>query len=100
LIDGLANFLDVAKNYLRLSPPIEVFAGLNGVRNCWLAVEPSLFDGQQFVGPIMSDVIGETVAIQSFEHDPFDALVKLFNRIYDEAFVERPNVRTVGKSQR
>jgi hypothetical protein len=48
----------------------------------------------------MSDVIGETVAIQSFEHDPFDALVKLFNRIYDEAFVERPNVRTVGKSQR
>lgn len=100
LIDGLVNFLDVAKNHLGLPPPIEISAGLQGIANYRLAIDPRQFGGADFVGPILANAIGETTSIQNYECDPFEVLVKLFNNIYDEAFVERPNVRTIGKSQR
>jgi hypothetical protein len=100
LIDGLLNFVDVAHNRLGLSPPFEIAAGVEGVTGYQLAVDPKFFAYDKFVGHIFHDSIARSESIKSVEFDPFDVLEPLFQNIYDEAGVERPRVRSVGRSQR
>ncbi len=100
LIDALANFLDVAKNHAKLATPLEVVAGLEGVEGYRLAVDRNYFAFEKFVGRIFSSTIGERARIDDYDCDPFDVLLPLFKKIYDEAGYERPDVRTAGKSQR
>lgn len=100
LIDGLLGFLTVARDYLDLPPSLDVVAGLEDVAGYRLAVDPNYFGLEKFAGHIFHNTIGHTASIDSYEQDPFEILLPLFTKIYDEAGVERPDVRTVGKSQR
>ena len=100
LIDTLANFLDVTKNHTELPAPLEVVAGLEGIENFTLAVDPKYFDLQKFVGHIFYNTIGESIVIKDFDCDPFEVLLPLFEKIYDNAGYERPDVRTAGKNRR
>lgn len=100
LIDGLANYLKVAKEHLGLPLPFEVVAGLEGVEEYRLAVNPDHFAFAKYAGHIFQDSIGRTFTIDSYECDPFEVLLPLFTEIYDAAGEERPDVRTVGRSQR
>lgn len=100
LIDGLANYLLVAREQLNLTPPLEVIAGLEGVEGYHLAVDRQYFEYAKFAGQIFQDSIGHTMTIDNYECDLFDVFVPLFNEIYDAAGLQRPDVRRVGKSQR
>lgn len=99
-IDGLADFLNLARYRLQLSPPLEVIAGLDGIEGYRLAVDPKQFMEEKILGRILYPSIGDTVNIDNFVTNPFDVLLPLFVKIYDAAGLERPEVRTVGKSQR
>lgn len=100
LIDGFVSYLKVARECLGLSPPFDVIAGLDGVAGYRLAVDPKNFDSARFAGHIFDNSVAQTAKVSGFEQDPFEVLLPLFKDIYDAASVERPDVRTVGKSQR
>lgn len=100
MIDGLANYLDVADEHLKLSPPYDLVAGLEGVAGFRLAVDPNYFASETFAGYIFDNSIGRTFKVRSNKQDPFEILLPLFSDIYDAAGIERPDVRTVGRSQR
>ena len=100
LINTLVNFLDVAKNRAELVTPLEIVAGLENVEGYRLAVDPKYFAIQKYVGRIFKNTIDRTATIDEYDCDPFEVLLPLFEQIYDWAGCERPDVRTVGKSQR
>ena len=92
LSDSLANFLDVARNYAELSLPLEFGAGLEGVKGYRLAVDRNYHDDSRVVGFIHDNEIGITTTIDSYDCRPCDVLLPLFEKIYDCADCERPNV--------
>ena len=89
LIDGLGNFLDVAKNRLKLSMPLEVDVGLEGIQGFRLAVDRRIF-GDEFIGPILDDTIVQRFTIEDYDCDPSQLLLPLFEEIYDKAGHIRP----------
>ena len=101
LIDGLINFLQVAKEHLQLPLPVQIIGGLEGVVDYRLAVDPNYFAGhQRHVGHIFDNTIGCHAEIDRYDVDPYEVLLPLFERVYDAAGEERPDVRAVGKRQR
>jgi hypothetical protein len=100
LIDGLINYLDVAKHELQLKPPLAFEVGIIGVTGFCLAVDPSQFSFQNYVGLIHVDSIVESGVLHDYDVDPFDRLSRLFEKIYDAAGETRPHVRTTGRRQR
>ncbi len=100
LIDGLTNYITVAKNNLNILPPLDVVAGLEGVESYRLAVDPQFFGYEKFPGRIFDGSVCCTMTIDDYECDPFEVLLPLFNEIYDAAGIVRPEKRRVGHSQR
>ena len=99
LIDGLENFLTVAEDGLNLEPPLDVAVGLEGVEGYMLAVDYSRFL-EKFIGPVHEDRIDHQFTVHTYVIDPFEALLPFFDKIYDAASFIRPDVRSVGRSQR
>lgn len=91
LIDGLINFLQVAKEHLQLPLPVQIIGGLEGVVDYRLAVDPNYFAGhQRHVGHIFDNTIGCHAEIDRYDVDPYEVLLPLFERVYDAAGEERP----------
>ena len=99
LIDGLASFMSVAEHQLKLEPPLDVAVGLEGIDGFKLAVDRSRFF-EEFIGRILVERIDHRFSIDTYASDPFDLLLAFFRKVYDEAGHDRPDVRTVGMSQR
>ena len=92
LMDGVANFMSVAEHQLNLELPLDVAVGLEGVEGFMLAISRPLYF-QELAGPILAKRIDDRFRIDSYTSDPFDLLLPLFKKIYDEAGYERPDVR-------
>ena len=93
LVAGLENFVTVSEKNLNLVTPLDVAVGFDGVGHFNLAVDSSRF-GKQFIGPVLVDQIEERFSVDSYGRDPFDILLPFFQKIYDEAGYERPNLRS------
>lgn len=100
LIDALINYVRVANNNLGMVLPVHLMAGLVGVRDFRLAVDPQHFMFDRFAGRILRDNILFETEVTDWTADPFDVLQPLFATIYDAAGVERPSLRTAGRRQR
>ncbi len=89
LRDGLHNFLEVAKSELRLALPLKAGVALEGVKDYYLGVDKvKFFDGLQ--GPILVERIEDRFQIEDYEADRAGLLKQFFEKIYDEAGLERP----------
>jgi len=96
LIDVLENFLDVAENHVKLAPPLKITAGLKGIEGFRLAVDPVHF-GADIVGHIFERTVTWVGNVDNYDCDAFDVLLPLFNKVYDCAGHQRPDVRTPVK---
>jgi hypothetical protein len=99
-IDALINYMSVARNNLGVGLPVRIRAGLVGVRDFRLAVDPQFFAFEHIAGRILQDDIVYESLVSDWSVDPFDTLQPLFAQIYDRAGIVRPNVRTAGRRQR
>lgn len=99
-IDALINYMHVANEHLGMILPVRVAAGLVGVRDFRLAVDPQHFMFDRFAGRILRDDVLFETEVTDWTSDPFDVLEAFFTEIYDAAGVDRPNSRTVGRTQR
>ena len=99
LVDGLANFMSVAEHQIILETPLDVAVGLEGIEGYKIAISRPMYF-KELVGPILVERIDDRFRIDSYASDPFDFLLPFFKKIYDEAGYKRPDVRTVGMSQR
>jgi hypothetical protein len=100
LIDSLINYMNVANGDLGMPLPVRLRAGLVGVQNFRLAVDPQWFAFERFAGRILRNEVLLDTSVADWAADPFDLLRPLFAGIYDAAGVVRPDVRTVGRRQR
>jgi hypothetical protein len=90
LVNTLKNFMSVGRDKLKLSLPIEVRAGIVGVRNFRLAVPREYFP-VDFEGRVIRSAIIHQDTIDSWTDDPVALLKPLFEKIYDAAGLKRPN---------
>lgn len=89
LLHGLENYLLVAKEHLQLQPPFDVDVSLQGVSGYQLAVKPKYIGSPKYRGNIFDPSIGESFEINSYDVDPFQILLPLFEKIYDKSGLER-----------
>ena len=92
LTDGLQNFLTVAREGFALSPPLNIWVGIEGVKNYRLAVSPEHFDSTK-IGSILCDRVAKKIRLEDYSQEPFDILQPFFDMIYDEAGTKRPQFR-------
>jgi len=100
LIDSFVNYVLIARQHLKIPLPLQVKAGLAGVRNFRLAVKPEYFGYNDFAGRILRDNVVYEALLNDWSVDPFDFLKPLFEKMYDSAGEIRPNFRTAGRRQR
>jgi hypothetical protein len=100
LIDTFINYATMAREHLHHLLPVQVKAGVVGVRDFRLAVKPEYFGYSEFAGHILRDNIVYESVLDDWAVDPFDLLRPLFVNLYDAAGIARPNFRTVGRRQR
>ena len=90
LVDGLQNFLAVAKEGICLRPPLDVVVSLEGVEGFFLAVDTKYF-WSGLVGPVLGERIADVFTIDSYAVDPKELLLPFFRKVYDEAGEQRPD---------
>ena len=89
-VKGLRNYLDVAKNQLRLPLPLNFIVGLDVVAGI------RLYHSQNkvpFLGSLVSNEIIEPGEVDNYDIDVFDLLLPFFKRVFDDAGEIRPNVK-------
>ena len=99
-IDTLINFCQIAQGDLKMPLPVEIKAGLVGIRDYRLAVDPQYFGYDKYAGHILRESVLFDQLLSDWNSDPFEFLSPLFSKIYDSAGIERPDVRTAGRRQR
>jgi hypothetical protein len=90
-LDTLKSFIKIAHEHLRIESPVRIEAGLVGVQNYRLAVDQRFFGFNNFEGRIVRRVIKHEATMNDWATDPSDALLPLFESIYDAAGLKRPN---------
>jgi hypothetical protein len=83
-IETLFNYLQFARDFLRLVPPLHVEAGLVGVKDYPIAVD------QGFRGKILEDSVTWQSTINSLETPAHALLRPFFERFWKKAGVPRP----------
>jgi hypothetical protein len=99
LIDAFINFVGVARDHLKLTLPVDIFAGVANVQGVRLAVDQNYFSNA-FEGTILRDNYTWRSELVDWNVDPFDFLRPYFEKIYDIAGTTRPPTRTTGRRQR
>lgn len=86
---GLGQYLQFAKNKLNLPLPITFVAGLRGVEEYTLAVNPSRFF-KKFVGNAVDNTIQYAGNVQDYNSSVNDLLLPFFEMIWESCGVPRP----------
>lgn len=98
-VDAFVNYIEAAKE-IGVTLPISVNAGVVGIKNFTLAVEPRYFMYDKYAGHILEDRIVFEQSLDNWESDAFDFLEPFFERVYDKAGVIRPPTRQEGRRAR
>ena len=99
-IDTHINFVNIAKNDLKLTNPVRIIAGIANVQGVKLAIDPRYFNYSNFEGTILRANFIWEETLTDWSTDPFDFLLPFFRKIYDIAGITRPAARTAGRRQR
>jgi hypothetical protein len=92
-LSTLSNFIMIARDHLNLELPVQIQAGLVGVQNYRLAVNPEYFHFSNFEGRILRASITHETALNQWTVNGFETLRPLFEKMYDAAGLKRPNIR-------
>lgn len=84
-LQALTNFLIFARDHLRLSVPLRLIAGIDGVKGFSIAVRHGL------AGNIVKDSIVHEAWIESYDVVPCECLLPLFKMIWEYAGLDRPD---------
>ena len=89
LLDRMLNFLNVAQQHLSLELPLEVGVALECVRDYLVIISDRIGPFDSYT-PILVDRIEGHFQIEDYDMDPAEILKPFFEKIYDEAGMERP----------
>lgn len=89
----LSNYLEVARDHIRLTPPLELRVGMTQVTNYELTVDTRRF-ADQFSGRIFEPSFVHESSIESYDQSADEILLPFFRQMYDEAGEVRPEPST------
>ncbi len=85
-VKALQNYMAFAQTHLQLLPPLQIEAGLTGIKGYPLAMQNDYIRGKA-----LQDTISWQDEISSYEKPAWEILAPFFNRIWDNCGFQRPD---------
>ena len=82
LCDGLRKYLDFMRNHLKLEPPIQIIAGLSGVKDFKIAERR--FGLQPYGNCPIDEVLSDPLVITSYDITVDELLGSFFQKVWEE----------------